>query len=589
MESKSAAASSAHTAAGYGLHVGDRLVYDFSSQGELTLATAADPNVPDAKLTVQQTGQLRVTVYGVTPAGWTVGFSWEQVRMAMDTNGVNGDTTPADLPKSEVVVTVEKYGRISSLKVPLALSNDARNNWRDVISRWQVNLAQTDNAVKWTRVEADSTGEYLAQYASDHALPSSSLVKRKQRYLRITSATNGINPAYKVDSVAKIQFDGISRLIQGTEKITVTGLQGVGPTHSEGNYSFALVGSPTSVALGQPSKFDSSLYVAIPWAADFNPPDESTLVDDSDPVANLRDLRTAIENGQFNTPEQVTLSAKIRDEVSKDSSVADLVLDEVRADGTTNQLASALIGILSSAGTPAAQYDLLALATDDSGALSIRQMALFSYVQTDAPVPQADALLESLQQQGGDLSSSALLVLAAVGDKVRASDPARYAQISDYVLSLLNTANSTQNDFIVALDAIGNLGPAEVPAAVTQAAASDDALVRQKAIQSLERIHSDAALALINNAIWNDPSGDNQASAVQTLVTEQGAAASAELATIAATGKTDQARKEALTQLAASTAPNANAAQVIQSAATNDSSQDVRNYATQLLAKLPKG
>ena len=109
----------------------------------------------------------------------------------------------------------------------------------------------------------------------------------------------------------------------------------------------------------------------------------------------------------------------------------------------SSQLASAMIGILESPlDAPAAQYDLLALATDDSGTSPIRWMALFSYVQTDNPVPQADALLLSLQQQGGDLGNSALSsLLAAVGDKVRSTDPARYTQINDYIWSLLNAAN----------------------------------------------------------------------------------------------------------------------------------------------------
>ncbi len=189
--------------------------------------------------------------------------------------------------------------------------------------------------------------------------------------------------------------------------------------------------------------------------------------------------------------------------------------------------------------------------------------------------------------KGGDLSGSSLLVLAAIGDKVRTSDPARFQQINDYVANVLNTPGLSLNDFIVALDAIGNLGPAQVPDVVAKAAANDNELIRAKAIASLSRIKTDAALALVTNAVINDPSGDVQAAAVKTLAALEGAAAADDLAKVALNGKSDAARQAALTQLTNVAPTAANTATVLINVAQSDPAESVRDYASKLLAGLP--
>jgi hypothetical protein len=571
---------------GYNFQVGDQLVYKFSSDGVLRLGSANQANTAtDLKLSA--TGQLRLTVYSATVTGWIVGFVWDQVHLTSDNGQTVTDTTPPDLKGTEVLVFLEKYGRISQLKIPSSLSVDARNNWRDVLARWQVVLPETAQTNRWTRVEEDATGEYVTQYTmSSGAVLPTDIVKKKMRYLRLSSGSPTLAAAYKINSSVQIHFDAYPRIIAGVEKVSLTGVQALGNTESTGDFTFTLGDSPTT-APRTLAQLDLDKYETTKWAGEYTA-DENPASAESfgDIISNLADFRAVVKSDGITSPDEIRAAEKIIQQLQAAPGLADKVLDELRNTAEGDPLVQALLGILGSAGTPAAQTDLFAIATSDDWPQSLREMALFSFVQTTAPIPAADAWLEGLYSQGGDLANTALLELAAIGAKVNTTDPARFSQINDYVLGILSTPNLSLNDYIAALDAVSNLGPAEVPAAVATAAQNDNPLVRMKAIGSLVRIPTDAALALINNAIANDPSPDVQTAAIKTLAAQQQSAALSQLSTLTTTGNSPQARKEALTQLLPYIATNPILVNVVNTAAQKDSSSEVRDYANQLLGTL---
>jgi len=573
-------ASGRPEAAGYGFRVGDSLVYDFTTQGELRLGTAKVADAaPDLKIT--ETGRLQLHIYSATIAGWIVGFSWEKVRLLMDNGQSVTDATPADLAGPEILVFVEKFGRIDQVQVPANLSTDARNNWRDILPKWQVILPQTLNTSRWTRTEEDATGEFVAQYSMSGASFPADIAKKKSRYLRLSSGNASLAATYKIQSSVQIHFDAYPRIIAGAEKISFDGVQALGQTSSAGTFSFSL-GSVTASPDRTLAQIDLSKYEPTPWAAEFSPDENASAANYGDFATNLLDLRGVIKNGGYNTPDEVRVAQNLIGQLKQTPGLADKLLDELASPDTTKDLAAALLGILGAAGTPAAQSDLLAVATSDDWPLADREMALFSYAQTVAPVPEADATLEALYQQGGELANTTLLALAVVGDKVRA-DPARFQPINDFILGVLNTPNLSLNDYLATLDAISNLGPAQVPAAVVQAAQSDNELVRMKAIGSLTRIKTDQSLALVMNAISNDPSGDVQVAGIKTLVALKNSAAVGDLSIIAVSGNSSAARREALNQLAPYAPFNPDVLAIINTAAQKDPLKEVRDLANQLL------
>lgn len=559
---------------GFAFQRGDQLDYQFTSNGTLTLgATEAGTLIQ-----ISETGQFEVEVYATSATGWLLGFRWKDVKLTQNNNGNSQDLTPPDLASTAILVSLEKSGRIAQVQVPYSLSADARNAWRDMLAKWQVILPQTA-AKKWTRVEEDATGTFVAQYA----LAAAAITKGKTHYLRINGANALLTAAYKVSGSAQIEFANYPRIITGEETVAFGGVNGLPPTHSTGKYSFEL----TSVsANGKFAPPDLAGYTSLVWATEFGP-SSAPPEDEGNFADNVRDLQALIQTGHFGSPEQIGVAGKLISQLKKDPALADRLLDELRSDGVTTQLASSILGILGAAGTPAAQDDLLAVAASEDWPAAMRQMALYAFVQVTDPVSEADTTLTNLFAQGGDLSSSSLLVLAAIGDKVRNSDPARFQQINDFVAKVLNTPGLSLNDFIVALDAIGNLGPTPVPEVVAKATSNENDVIRAKAIASLARVKTDAALALVTNALINDPSGDVQAAAVKTLAALKGAAAADDLAKVAANGKSDSARQAALTQLVDIAPTAANTTSVLSNAAKTDPSETVRDYAAKLLSSLP--
>ncbi|HVU39198.1 MAG TPA: HEAT repeat domain-containing protein, partial [Opitutales bacterium] len=570
----------AGAAPAYDLHAGDQLIYTFNSSGTLTMGST-DPAGGTSTLKVTEAGRFHVNIYAATATGWLAGFAWEEVKLTLESGQGEQSLTPPDLAGTEVLVTLEKNGRIADVRVPLSLSANARNNWRDTLSKWQVILPDNAASTKWTRVEEDATGTFIAQY-SLAAAPSQAVAKNKTHYLRINGANAGLAAIYLVAGSEQIQFDGFPRSGSGTEKIDFGGAQGMPQAGSTGDYAFTLMSTTYQGAKSTP---DTAKYTSMGWAAEFGAA-ILPMENDGDFATNVSDLRRLIDAGGFNSPDEIRTGAKIIDLVKKNPDLADRLLDELRGNNVSGPLAAALLGILGAAGTAPAQYDLLAVADSGDLPMAVRQMALFAYVQVTDPVPEADAALKAMFEADSDLSGSALLVLAAMGDKVRASDPARFQQINDYVVKVLNTPNLPLDAFVVALDAIGNLGPAQVPPVVAEAALSDNPLIRAKAITSLARIPTDQALSLVNHAIESDPADTVQVAGVKTLVTLEKSGAVDNLAKIAANGKSTAARKEALTQLANFADSNKNVAGVLEAAAKNDPADEVRDYANKLLGNL---
>ena len=101
---------------------------------------------------------------------------------------------------------------------------------------------------------------------------------------------------------------------------------------------------------------------------------------------------------------------------------------------------------------------------DETWPKSVQLTALLSFAQVAEPLDQVDGLLQSLHSDDPQLSSSALLVLASLGQTVAAGDSARYDRIEEYVLDTADTSELGSDAHLLALEAIGNLSPSAVPA-----------------------------------------------------------------------------------------------------------------------------
>ena len=387
-------------------------------------------------------------------------------------------------------------------------------------------MSPTPSARTWNSTEEDSTGTYIAAYSRESGQPPAVVRKQKQQYLAVNGASQqGFEARFKLSGSARIELAPYPTNIEGHEKLTLLTPEIGGSVNSEADYSFHLVGASQGSgveSLGpELARQLESRGTSFGWAPTNTPGSRARKVDVSQTTIEeqMAALEQLLADGKSGTPAEVKILQKIAALVKNDDQVVEAIVNRLSNPQVMEnaELSSALIGMLGAAGTPKAQETLIGIAHTKQWPLPQRQMALFSFAQVTDPTPAVDGWLQQMHQESGDLANNSLLILAAMGDQVRAKDPERFHQISDYVIRAASTPGSALNERIVGLDAIGNLGPQEVPQAVHDALAAEDELLRERAVESLQRIDVEVTYPMLRHALQNDPIESVRAAAANLL------------------------------------------------------------------------
>jgi len=582
------------------LRKGDRLVYQLHQDRSLQLQGSSFGGIltkgatnESVTLHIAQDGDFVVNVYDETKKGWTVGFSVENAALKM-TSGravAPADGSAAGL-RSEILAFVEKSGRIGKMTAQTNTSLETLNHWRDILSRWQTVLPSRPADRSWKQTEQDATGTYVALYSRDSDQAPAVVEKKKQQYLSLCSANpNGLETRSKVNGTAVIKLDPYPTSIEGHEQLTILASEIGGCVASEADYSFHLrnaTKAPEIEAFGTEKARQLELGgIPFSWLSTNAPLRTGVAVDIAgttieEQLGRLEQLLAAGMNG---TPAEVKTLEKIVALIKKDDTTVDAVVERLsRPEVSKNtDLTSALIGMLGAGGTPKAQETLIGIVNTPDWPLEQREMAIFSFAQVTEPIPDVDLWLQQLHQENGDLANSSLLVLAAMGDRVREQNPDRFANISEYVIGTAGVPGLDLNEKVVALDAIANLGPQEVPEVVRSALAGDDPLLREKAVLRLKRMQGDTAESLVSNALQTDSAESVRMAAAGLLGDARWPGGCEDLSRAAVNDSSEHVRVAAVRSLGEWLDTNPQAGRVLQQVARQDASQDVRDAATQLL------
>ena len=583
-----------------GLRKGDRLVYEFSQKRSVQLQGSSFGGIvakgatnASVAMHIAQAGDLVVKVYDETGKGWPVGFSVEGASVKVSTGNkvASSDSTEAGL-RSEVLAFVEKSGRIGKMTAPTNTSPETLNQWRDILSRWQTVL-DSDPAVRtWKRTEEDETGTYVAVYSRETDQSPASVRKQKAKYLSVSGSTpKGFESRCRIKGGAVIQLGPYPIRIEGQEQLSFQTPEIGGSIDSEAEYSFhlrsaaqdseveawgperarqlAMGGTPfswvsTSAASGQPGSVDVS---------------HTTI---QEQIAALEQVLAA---GKSGTQDEVKALANIVALIKNDDASVGAIANYLATPDVLKnmELSSALIGMLGAAGTPKSQEMLMSIASNSTWPLEQRQMAMTSFVQVTEPTPAVDGWLQQLHQQGGELANNALLVLAAMGNRVQEQNPDRFSQISQYVIGAASVSGLALNEQVVGLDAIGNLGPHEVPQVVQEDLTGNNAVLRERALQSLQRMDPEITYPLIQSALQSDSDANVRAAAASLLGNAQMSGGCDALCQAALHDTSSSVRTAAVQSLAEWMSTNPEASRVLQQVSSQDASQTVRNAANQAL------
>jgi len=133
------------------------------------------------------------------------------------------------------------------------------------------------------------------------------------------------------------------------------------------------------------------------------------------------------------------------------------------------------------------------------------------------------------------------------------------------------------------LDALGNLGPRDVPEVVREALASEDQLLRTKGVMSLERVVNDTAYRIIQNTLSADSSETVRAAAASLLSDTRRAGGLDDLSFAATDDPSENVRVIAVKSLGEWMGASPEASRLLQQVSDQDSSKDVREVAAQVL------
>jgi hypothetical protein len=583
-----------------GLRKGDRLVYQFQQERSVEIQASSfggmiSKGATNQSVTAQttQAGDFVVNVYEENAQGWTVGFSVEHatVKMSAGDKTAPSDGSEAGL-RAEVLALVEKCGRISKMTAQSGTSPETLSQWRDILSRWQTVLAPHAGERTWEQTEEDATGRYVAAYARQSDQLPTMVRKQKQKYLKVFGAkAKGFESRSQITNLIQIQLAPYPTRIEGYEQLVLQTPEIGGKVVSEADFFFHLrtATRPPEVESRSSAmaRYLELSPAAFSWETTNAPSHANQLVDVSnttieEQIASLEELLAA---GKEGTSAELRILEKIVALIRKSDAAVDTIVSHLRNPAAANNpgLASALVGMLGAAGTPKAQSTLIAMANTAQWPQEQRQMAIFAFAQVTDPIPQVDGWLRQLHQEKGEFANNSLLVLAAMGDRVREQDPARFRQITDYVVSAASAPDLDLNGRVVALDALGNLGPQEIPQVVRAALASDDPMLREKALTSLKRVPDESVDGVLSQALSSDAAASVRAAAANLLGDTRWNSGFENLSKAAVNDSSEEVRTAAVRSLTEWRESRPEVNQVLQQVASHDASEDVRKAAAQAL------
>ncbi|MFP6737718.1 MAG: HEAT repeat domain-containing protein [Planctomycetota bacterium] len=590
--------STAERTHGLGFSTGDTLRYRFERQRNLTLAASAGPGTkengsenPAVTLIDSTSGILSIRAYEELPAGWVLGFEFSEVKTAVEAVDAS-ELEPADElseeMNAEVLVLLAPSGKFRKLVFPSSTGTNARNSIRNLMALFQVVLPEDKSRTEWQVEEEDTTGTYLASYRKNRNAKGTSIIKSRLNYTSIQSGEpNGdsLEDLARTGGQTKILLDPCPLLIEGTREMAISlegFAQGVssqtwyrfereelhrGNYHPEAKRVIELLSSTGTTLRAQARSRGEGLAL------------ESGL---PDTVEILRNIPTVISDRGIESAAATTVMVQLVDAIKRDDQAVTGVLDRLSESSCGEDESSLLIGALGAAGTAAAQDGLEELISSEKSPVQRREAALFAFAQVESPGAGIDETLQNLYEEKGNLSNTSLLLLGAVGSRVKSSDPERFEMTAAYLLEAYR-AGDKHGERAAVLESLGNLGLEETPPEIAGAYTDASERIRRAAVRSLRRTYDNAAEGILLHAFESDPSESVRAAAAKTLAEFPHEADDEFLRQALPQEDSEHVRRDLLAGLSRRERFDDGARDLVDWIAGNDPSGDIREYAENLL------
>lgn len=600
-----------------GYEAGDLLRYDFQQHTRLGGRLAApstsmsdgiqDSDRTEAESTLQfeseTTGILLVRVYEVLPTeahlGLTLQSAETTVRNAEVPHGAPHDRIAKDLGR-EVSVSLSPTGEVLALRLEPGLSPDAENFWRDLLARWQLVRSGEPDDTEWSHYEIDPTGRCLVSYhldADDRRTQgigsevAERVTKTRVEYVE-THGSSGTAVTTRTDSWEEIEFlvQRVPTTIAGEGRVEIQLGMTVESIHSTITWSMSLAEAlrdENLIALAADRRLHCASLVSSSLS-DVRVPDKGKVrqaLGQDDLAALIAELEGIVARDGVRNPEAVSIMTRLAASI-RSSDLAVRMIREILDRGHLPEgMNSALFAALSAGGTSAAQELLRDVIGSDTRSERERRSALMSFAQVTHPDLEIDADLRALVSAAGPLANSALLVLGAVGDKTRSSDPARFAETRQYLLDRIAEPHARPAAQATAVRALANLGLPSTEPVLLDLYSRGDARLRRATLECFERTRDETATRFLTQAAQQEPDERLRTLSLQLLAIDGRPGQVDALVEIVMGSATEAVRYGALHYLSGHVTRDPEVRRLVTWIADSEPSDSMRRLARELLAQ----
>lgn len=445
-------------------------------------------------------GRLIVTCHAAGAHEVLLGQRWEATDLALVGQD---DVAPDDLARDlgvEVLLRVDRRGRLRSLALPRDASPRARNLVRALVAASGLVLPGAP-AARWEAPGFDPTGPCVDVYARVEGAD----VRRARRFTgvhghadlratvaggaRLTVAPDGLPARVVSDEVVSLAG---ADLRAGVTLRTTTRLERLAARTHDAARTLASVEAGLSWTLGLLPEAEDAAAGAVTAAPAGEPRDLEPL------VALL--AQALPDAGDLDvSPEAPRLFLELAARLRRDPGAVDRAVDLVRGAALPRGARATLIDALGEAATPAAQRALVALARDPLVGGELTPNLFLALAEPTSPLPEVVATLEAVARSDDPLraewATQGLGVLAA-----RADDPGLADRLAAGLEQALGRDASVVDDRVV-LEALGNAGRERSTEALLAWARVDDQDLRATAVGALRRLEGPAVDAALHAAL----------------------------------------------------------------------------------------
>ncbi|MEK7468462.1 MAG: HEAT repeat domain-containing protein [Planctomycetota bacterium] len=531
----------------FGYRAGDVLTYNFEFVQNLNVGLSAGfmetaqrrggsvtaSQIRDVRLGWRLGGRADLAVY---EAGEKIVVGWRFSSMSLDLRGDAADAVAAapgeragslDALRSELnreaLVTMTRRGGIEGVAFAKGTTPWVQALLSAVVLTARVTLPETPLAA-WRATEADATGQYVADYASEGGFSTADgktarIERTKAAYEQLTcQSPAGTGSMSADDAKASLEGGAVAlwdsgngrfRTFRVDEKLRLEGKEFAQTITSStaGGMRFASAARDENLAANgasmakafrangegmKPGSGDLAAKLAgQAEVARLRGVTGGMSIDDA--IARLEGLAAA---DQLDSQEAAELVDRLAAILKLDDSAVSVALEVILQATAHPAVRVALTDALGAAETPRSLQALLEVAANTALEPDIRGNAFTGLAMADAPPAGAEAAARAAARFGDPSAEPALL---ALGMLARKADTARAEELAD-TLKSLGRASSDPDWQSNYLESLGNAGLPGTLGEVEKFLARDDVHTRARAAFALRFVKGERAEALLASA-----------------------------------------------------------------------------------------